>query len=152
MPAYLEMLPHGSRVVSKAGVMHFSPVMTTTGRVSVNTDFQTGANAAQEGEGPARLALRSFFACTSAKRCIFDVTYSIAQNNVLSILAGYSYKWRHLAKTRGTTGYLEKRNLMLDLWCQSSYCFQLAPIFYHKICCDKNPAAHRTSVKARKIK
>lgn len=74
------------------------------------------------------------FACTSAKHHIFEVTYSIAQNNVLSILAGNSYKWSHLAKTGGTTGYLEYRILVVDLWYQNCYCFLLASIFLIRTC------------------
>jgi len=96
--------------------------------------------------------LRWIFACTSAKHCIFEVTYSITQNNVFSILTGNRYKWSYLDKSRGTTGHLEKRILVLDLWCQNYYCFQLAPIIYGKMYYEKNPTVHGTGVKERRIK
>lgn len=48
------MLLHTGRVLSKAAGMHYPPVITSTDRVSANTDSKTAANAAaQEGVGPA---------------------------------------------------------------------------------------------------
>lgn len=85
-----------------------------------------------------------------AKHCTFEVTYSIAKNNVSSILASNCYKWSHSAKTRETTGYLEKRTLVFDLWCQNYYCFQLGLIFITKCMARKIPQCMELEIGQRR--
>lgn len=137
------MLLHIGTGLSKAAGMHY-PVMTTIGSywylpIWMKNLLQMMLRSVEIQHGKHSKPGTEVVSCSYAKHCIFEVTYSIAKNSVLSILAGNSYKWSHLAKTRETTGYLEKRTLVLDLSCQNCYCFQLALIFITKCTARKIP-------------